>query len=90
MDNRPPGSWILRPATPAESQPAPISVSTPLTGGEGKLIGRVIVEEFENGDPQQSDGINYKISFPAGTTPDEIRKYGRDLVKKLSARLDRR
>jgi len=64
-------------------------MSTFLTGCQGKLIGRVIVEQFEPADPS-SDGICYKISFPAGgDDANAIRNYARDLVTRLSARLER-
>jgi len=79
----------VRPAIARENTSASrVDFSKPFTSGQGKFIGRVIVEQFETADPRD-DGIHYRISFPASANGAEINKYGRDLVKKLSARLDR-
>jgi hypothetical protein len=76
------GPLVERPA----GQP---DLSKSLTGGQGRLKGRIIVEEFEVADPQD-DGIHIKISFFDNVTdPAEVRNYGRELSKKLNARLDR-
>jgi hypothetical protein len=79
----------VRPAIAQENTSASgVDFSKPFTSGQGKFIGRVIVEQFESADPRD-DGIHFRISFPASANGDVIRKYGQELVRKLAARLDR-
>jgi hypothetical protein len=58
------------------------------TGGQGKLIGRMIIEEFEPTDPRE-EAVNYRISLFGATDATAVHNYGRDLVNKLAARMAR-
>ena len=81
--------WKVTPAVASEvPEGQRVNPNTPQTGGKGRLIGRVIIEEFESSDPQD-EPVYYHISFPEGKDATEVRNYGRGLVKKLAARFDR-
>jgi hypothetical protein len=55
----------VRPAVAQENTSASrVDFSKPFIGGQGRFIGRVIVEQFEAADARD-DGIHYRISFPA-------------------------